>query len=507
MRHCFATVTAGLLVTNGSAVANDQLLSLVTDNAALKELHGNPSSTVYRSGFAAAGDGGAAFYNYSTMTCSLNSGLGDNGAQVAPDTGIGCWNADFSVIPANVKQWGAYGDGIHDDSAPINTAIADANILGLGGLQIPAASQFYGICAAHINYAPTGHFQLSAPKGTQIKVLPSCDSAPNEVFYVNIRTPNNTFLYRASNVISGLTLDGYCSTKYVLNHNAGQSFVYHDMMIRNAASGNIITNSADVYFGSGNERHMGYGNWVVNENDPGHQCYARLASLPTYGLYDAGANDDFSGIIVVNSQTGIYSSGDNTFGPGTHVWGGLDFDTSGTTFFNANLRVNIGIQLKDNGTVVGAEFDDPIQTGIYLEGGGDGSGGAIAVIAPICRYSNPPAKTQYCVQSANTTVDAIVLGVMSPQYTGTPSGAFLSNTFVTSNQYDGFQVRSNRNPVASLTAQNAGDNGTIVLNDAGVEGFRWQADGTARAQNLPISCSGKVTGTLWNNNGTMGICP
>jgi hypothetical protein len=384
----------------------------VPTNAALRALSVPAAgSAVIRQGRRAPGDGGAAFYVFSSSPCSAP----DDAAQVSPASGTGCWNADFSVIHANVKQWDAHGNGVADDSAAINTAIAAADALGLGGIELPFTPQFYGVCASHITLNPTGPFQLTAPKGTAIKVLPSCNSPPNEVLYVNALTPTTDLIYRAESVISGLTLDGSCLSKYVLNHNRGQGFAYHDMLIRNAAPASVSASSADVLFAAGNERHLGYGNTIANENEPGHRCYRSMASMVAFGVYANGGNDDFSGLIVVNAKTGIYNSGgDNTFGPGTHVWGGLDVDSSGNTVYNADLRTNVGIDVVGNGTVVGLEVDDPVQAAVFIENGG--SGGSIAVTDVLCRYQpSGPTNTQKCVEIVSGTINAEVFGTMAPQ--------------------------------------------------------------------------------------------
>jgi hypothetical protein len=60
----------------------------VPTNAALKALSPVTGATVRRLGFYVAGDGGAADYTLSSSPCTLNSGLGDNGAQVRAQAGV-----------------------------------------------------------------------------------------------------------------------------------------------------------------------------------------------------------------------------------------------------------------------------------------------------------------------------------------------------------------------------------------------------------------------------------
>ncbi len=95
----------------------------VPTNTALKALVGTAGEPVYRAGFAAAGDGGAAKYVFSASSCTLNSGAGDNGSQVAPTAG-GCFNADFGGNNASVMVWGAKCDGSTDDGPAFNLATA-----------------------------------------------------------------------------------------------------------------------------------------------------------------------------------------------------------------------------------------------------------------------------------------------------------------------------------------------------------------------------------------------
>lgn len=78
---------------------------------------------VMRDGFHRAGDGGAAVYYWSASACSISGG--DNGSQVAPDNGVGCWLADMSQ-PMDVRVWGAECNGTANDSVALNAAVAAA---------------------------------------------------------------------------------------------------------------------------------------------------------------------------------------------------------------------------------------------------------------------------------------------------------------------------------------------------------------------------------------------
>jgi hypothetical protein len=98
----------------------------VPTNAALKALSPMTGATVRRLGFYVAGDGGAADYALSSSPCSLNSGLGDDGAQVQAQGG-GCWNISAASRSLSPLVWGAVGDGTTNDTAAVQAAIDGAS--------------------------------------------------------------------------------------------------------------------------------------------------------------------------------------------------------------------------------------------------------------------------------------------------------------------------------------------------------------------------------------------
>jgi hypothetical protein len=105
----------------------------VSSNTALKALAGAAYPSVNRSGFATAGDGGAANYTWSASACSMNSGAGDNGSQVAPAIGIGCWILQ-PANPTDIRVWGAKADNATDIGQFVQKSYA-ANV---GCISIPA---------------------------------------------------------------------------------------------------------------------------------------------------------------------------------------------------------------------------------------------------------------------------------------------------------------------------------------------------------------------------------
>ena len=93
----------------------------VATNAALRALSSTAFPRVFRGGYTTDGDGGAMWYVSSGSACSLNSGNGDNGAQVASADGK-CWLADFTNQTADVRVWGAQCTGA-DATAAIQSAV------------------------------------------------------------------------------------------------------------------------------------------------------------------------------------------------------------------------------------------------------------------------------------------------------------------------------------------------------------------------------------------------
>lgn len=145
-----ATFTGPVSVTGPFSAPN--FSAQVGTNAALKALTAGQFPTVLRAGFTTAGDGGAEIYNWSPVACSLNGGQGDNGSQVAPNSGVGCWIVSPPAEGLSLKAFGALGNGVSDDTALMNTAFAsgfpiivpNSNFFSGTGVTIPGNANVSG---------------------------------------------------------------------------------------------------------------------------------------------------------------------------------------------------------------------------------------------------------------------------------------------------------------------------------------------------------------------------
>lgn len=86
-------------------------------------------------GYYTSADGGGGQFIYDST-----SSAGDNGGTVIqPDVGIGRWLRPASET-LNVRQFGALGDGSHDDTAAIQAAVSAASLVGNGAVYVPAGN-------------------------------------------------------------------------------------------------------------------------------------------------------------------------------------------------------------------------------------------------------------------------------------------------------------------------------------------------------------------------------
>lgn len=128
LRSLLAVVAVVALAGHAAAQsASGEVLS-VASNTALKALPVHSYATVTRLGFSAAGDGGAARYNFSGTACSAP----DNGLQVSPNSGTGCWVAEPQQV-YSVLMWGAVCSLSTDSSSAVLAAIGNLFKLSVSG--------------------------------------------------------------------------------------------------------------------------------------------------------------------------------------------------------------------------------------------------------------------------------------------------------------------------------------------------------------------------------------
>lgn len=116
------------LALSAGAIFNTQGFAVTPTNATLKAIGGATNGeTIYRAGFNAAGDGGGATYTFASANCSISGG--DNGLQVQPTTGTGCWLFGGNMLHS--LQFGAKNDASADAGPALIAALKAVNASGL----------------------------------------------------------------------------------------------------------------------------------------------------------------------------------------------------------------------------------------------------------------------------------------------------------------------------------------------------------------------------------------
>ena len=303
----------------------------------------------------------------------------------------------------NVLSYGAVSNLAIDSSASINNALNAATTAGQGVVVIPPG--IYGVCANPVTIpaGATGPITIYG-FGATLALQTGCVSPPEEILRNNA-SPVAGYTNHAA--LLGLTVDGKATTKYVYYVNGGNQTVHFDNVFQNPAPNATIANSAGVYINGGTELKLGAGNWIVAAGS----AY-NTGNLPAYGLLHAsGGNADFTGLIAVNFITGMETSGDDVFGPGTHVWGGCLL-TGGSCSFDSALRVTTGIVLNGNGYAGGVEIDDAATAAISLVH--VNSLDHMVVDGTNCVLSQAAGASQYCVDVGTGVVGSKISGTVAP---------------------------------------------------------------------------------------------
>ncbi len=126
---CASTAFVHNLVTSGGTFT-------VNNNTQLSAVSTSTTSLIIRYGYSSAGDSPPVVYVSSGSACSLNAGAGDGGSQV-PSANGKCWLGQFNGY-YNVKQFGAKGNAVADDTTTIQNTLTAAGAAGGGYVFVPA---------------------------------------------------------------------------------------------------------------------------------------------------------------------------------------------------------------------------------------------------------------------------------------------------------------------------------------------------------------------------------
>ncbi len=121
------TLAQPLPIGSGGTGGTTTFTPSVANNTVLQTISTATVSAVVRNGYAAAGDAPPLLYKASGSACSLNAGNGDGGSQVKSADGK-CWLAVFNGM-ADVREFGAVGDGSTNNTAAMNNAHATGLVI------------------------------------------------------------------------------------------------------------------------------------------------------------------------------------------------------------------------------------------------------------------------------------------------------------------------------------------------------------------------------------------
>ena len=190
--------SAPVTILNLSAIPH------ISNLAALKAYHVATGAAVTRDGYAAANDAGAPVtYFWGSSACPLNAGAGDNGWQVQPNSGGGCWTAALPTSGADIRIWGAT-TGAGADAAVL-AAVNAASQGQAGGKVLIPASYFKVAQSANLDLRPYPHVTILCAAGTGIGVQPTGQSNLTAPCTLQVN-PTYTILTGANEQLSGLRI-------------------------------------------------------------------------------------------------------------------------------------------------------------------------------------------------------------------------------------------------------------------------------------------------------------
>ncbi len=336
----------------------------VATNADLKafSISGKPNDyEIRREGFNAPGDGGEAIYHLST---SGNCAAANDGTQVQPTVGTGCWIANIDNQFVTPKLFGAVGDGVTDDTAIVqkaSTALGNSRTLYTG-------PYIYGISSTI-----TLNSHLKDEGGGQGNTNTTCRNGFRALADIKLFTPGFTGvrISTCADMAAAVT-----STQGFIDYTGSNSVTVEDSQINKFCTGVSIsgTPAANNLF-SGVFRSI-----IVPRNDAscagilvgknsanGHTgdfraennfvfCANTAGTQIGMGYYDGGGvyftnNEIFGcgygtvvkpGIVSANPQMALYGFWSNTILGDTSSTNNLLIDTADVTARIFNLHFGSG---------------------------------------------------------------------------------------------------------------------------------------------------------------------
>jgi hypothetical protein len=123
------SLAAVLLSSIISVATQASTIPFVDNTAAVKSLPPAVSTAIVRLGSNTPGDGGSGVYHWSPIACTLQAGAGDDGREISPTAGVGCWLLDKQPS-YDVRQWGvAATNPIH--LTVVQATLSDTDLCGI----------------------------------------------------------------------------------------------------------------------------------------------------------------------------------------------------------------------------------------------------------------------------------------------------------------------------------------------------------------------------------------
>ena len=344
-----------------TAQNNDDSLNItkperITNVAALRLLDKTKINSAETNGYYTAGDGGHGEYWYDATDVVT----ADNGFTVIVATDGGRWKLKSASGRFNVRQAGAKGDGVTDDTSKFQTVAAT-------GVSFSAGSGIF-LLSGSINLAADG--QQFTGDGTGVTVLLVSGSGYDVVILSgNYTGVSQIKFYAATHRSSGAyvalpnpTRGNYISHFVMINGFRGIS-ITGESVITDISIGEILDSTpstgVSIYVGGGNDTFISQ---VVTDNTPAAQPLAGLQIKSSQAVW--AANCDFihsgRGLLINpdggagNLATWCFFNGcafDSSSGAGIEIKPTNTGHVRGMFFENCwSSTCNIGVYIDHDGT-------------------------------------------------------------------------------------------------------------------------------------------------------------